>query len=409
MDTEVAIVGGGLAGLRCAQVLSSRGVGVRIYEASDRVGGRVASDRVDGFTIDRGFQLLNTAYPALRRSVDLSALDLCAFDRGVRLEQVDNRRLLLDPRQGLLSGPRTLRNLPGTFREQLHLGRALAKLAFGASPHLPNPELPTAQWFAESGFSGPLVDEVLQPFLAGVTLDPSLSGSSTVTALILRSLLRGRAAVPAQGMGALPERMAKDLPPGTVLLDCRVETMSRTSLSTTQGAVNATIVVLAADGPRATQLVPQLGSSEMNAVTTWWHALPESPASKVVCLDLERSPITNTVAMSAAAPYAPRNRGLVASSAPGTRADSATDAAVRKAVARCWDVTEREVELIATSVIPHALPRMPVPLNLTPPLDISGIFIAGDHRATASIQGALASGERAARGVLKRLGRTKKA
>ena len=408
MDTEVAIIGAGLAGLRCAQVLSSRGVAVRIYEASDRVGGRVASDVVDGFTIDRGFQLLNTAYPALRRSVDLSGLDLRAFDRGVRLEQVNNRRLLLDPRQNLFSGPRTLRNLPGTFQQQLQLGRTLAKLAFGASPHLPEPELPTAQWFANSRFSGPLVDEVLQPFLAGVTLDPSLSGSSTVTALILRSLLRGRAAVPAQGMGALPGRMAMDLPPGTVLTQCRVAAITPTGLSTSHGDVRAAVVVLATDWPMAQELLPQLGSSEMNAVTTWWHALPESPDSKVVCLDLEPSPITNTVAMSAAAPYAPKSQGLIASSAPGTRADSATDAAVREAVARCWDVAEREVELIATSVIAHALPRMSVPLNLTPPLEVAGIVVAGDHRATASIQGALASGERSAKGILKKLGRTKK-
>ncbi|MEI6701574.1 MAG: FAD-dependent oxidoreductase, partial [Actinomycetota bacterium] len=219
MDTEVAIVGAGLAGLRCAQVLSASGIDVRIFEASDRVGGRVASDLVDGFIIDRGFQLLNTAYPALRRSVDLRSLDLCAFDRGVRLEHVGSRRLLLDPREGLLCGPRTIRNLPGTFREKFQLGRTLARIAMARSPYLPEPERPTAQWFAESGFSGPLVDEILQPFLAGVTLDPSLSSSSTLTALILRSLLRGRAAVPAHGMGALPKSMAKRIPSGSILLD----------------------------------------------------------------------------------------------------------------------------------------------------------------------------------------------
>ena len=80
--TPVAIVGAGLAGLACATTLHAAGIPVQIFEASNGVGGRVRSDVVDGFTLDRGFQVALTAYPEMHRQLDMAALDLRAFDPG---------------------------------------------------------------------------------------------------------------------------------------------------------------------------------------------------------------------------------------------------------------------------------------------------------------------------------------
>ncbi len=97
MRADVVVVGAGLAGLRCAQVLGEAGRDVVVLEASDGVGGRIRTDRVDGFLVDRGFQLLNPAYPAVRRWVDVDALGLQPFGAGVAVRTETGLGLLGHP------------------------------------------------------------------------------------------------------------------------------------------------------------------------------------------------------------------------------------------------------------------------------------------------------------------------
>ncbi len=402
MDHDVVVVGAGLAGLRCAGLLVDAGLNVCILEASDRIGGRVATDVIDGFTIDRGFQLLNPAYPALARAVDLDRLDLRSFRPGVLLRKDGKDRVLADPRRSPKHTLATIRNLPGSRLQQVKLGRALLTLATGKTPRLPQPERSTLAWFQRLGLDGPLIDDLLQPFLAGVTLDPTLRSSSSFTGLVLRSLLKGNASVPAAGMAALPALLAENLHEATIELNTPVRAVSATSVISLNASHRARAVVVATDAAGAAGLTG-VATAQNNQVTTWWHAISTSVDRDLLVLDLDDNPITNSAAMSAIAPYAPKGRGLIASSAPGIFADSASEQAVAEAVARQLQVARNEVELVAISTIANALPAMGVPLNLRPPLQIEGVYLAGDHRATASIQGAMASGERAAIGVLARL------
>jgi hypothetical protein len=399
---DVIVVGAGLAGLRCAGLLVDAGLDVRLIEASDRIGGRVATDIVDGYTIDRGFQLLNPAYPALARALDLAMLDLRSFRPGVILKKDGTERILADPRRSPRGTLSTLVHLPGSRLQQLRLGRALLQLATGKTPRLPTPERSTLAWFQGLGLDGPLIDELLQPFLAGVTLDPTLRSSSTFTSLVLRSLLRGNAAVPAKGMAALPEALSLRLGEATVELNAPVRAISANSVIALDGSYRAQAVVLATDAA-STQALTSAAVPPNNQVTTWWHAIAVPVTQDLLVLDLDDNPITNSAPLSAIAPYAPDDRGLVASSTPGIVESPQAEAAVAEAVARQLGVARSEVELVAISKIANALPAMGVPLNLRPPLVVDGVFMAGDHRATASIQGALASGERAANGVLARL------
>ena len=399
MDHDVIVVGAGLAGLRCAGLLVAAGLEVCVLDASDRVGGRVATDVIDGFTIDRGFQLLNPAYPALARAVDLSQLDLRSFRPGVILRKNGQDRILADPRRSPKHTLATIRNLPGSRLQQLRLGRALLSLATGTSPRLPKPEQSTLAWFEHLGLKGPLIDDLLQPFLTGVTLDPTLASSSNFTGLVLRSLLRGNAAVPAAGMAALPALLAKAVAGATVELNSPVQAISATSVNTRMGSHRARAVVLATNAASTAALTNTITPSS-NHVTTWWHAISVPLTRDLLVLDLDDNPITNSAAMSAIAPYAPKGRGLVASSAPGIWGDAPSEAAVAEAVARQLQVARSDVQLVATSTIANALPAMRVPLSLLAPLQVDGVYLAGDHRATASLQGALASGERVARALL---------
>ena len=80
--TDVAIVGAGLAGLTCAQDLTRAGLQCTVVEATDGVGGRVRTDAVDGFLLDRGFQILLSAYPQVKQRLDTAALDIGDFEPG---------------------------------------------------------------------------------------------------------------------------------------------------------------------------------------------------------------------------------------------------------------------------------------------------------------------------------------
>ena len=96
-SADVLIIGAGLAGLCCARRLAEAGVTFQIVEASDGIGGRVRTDEVDGFLLDRGFQVLLTAYPEARRVLDYSRLDLKPFSPGALSWFAGRMNRLVDP------------------------------------------------------------------------------------------------------------------------------------------------------------------------------------------------------------------------------------------------------------------------------------------------------------------------
>ncbi len=79
---DVLIVGAGLSGLSCALWLHEGGLSVLVLEASDGIGGGVRTDEVEGFLLDRGFQVFLMAYPEAQRVLDYGALDFKPFYPG---------------------------------------------------------------------------------------------------------------------------------------------------------------------------------------------------------------------------------------------------------------------------------------------------------------------------------------
>ena len=212
---DVVIVGAGLAGLACARGLTSRGLDVLVLEAGDAVGGRVRTDHVDGYTLDRGFQVLNTGYPEVQRVVDLAALDLRPFDpaAGVR---VDGERVVLANPVRRPSGAAAALGLPvGGIG-----GKAALGLYAGLCATLPvagikhRDEMSAAEAWRRASIPQDVVDGVLRPFFAGVLLEQDLSTTRRFTDLMMRMFVRGESTVPAGGMQALPEQLAARLPGG---------------------------------------------------------------------------------------------------------------------------------------------------------------------------------------------------
>lgn len=402
---DVVVVGAGLAGLRAATLLAAEGLEVEVLEASDGVGGRARTDLVDGFRIDRGFQLLNPSYPQARAALDLDALDLCDFPPAVRVRRPDgSSATLADPRRSPASLPATLRGVASGLAGP----RDLIGAARWAGPVVASARAVTGrrddasltEALDAAGLRGPLRHEVLERFLAGVLGDDTGSTSDRVVRLLLRSFALGTPAVPALGIGAIAEQLAGRLP-RPVRLEAPVEEVSDGIVRAGGESLRARAVVVATSPQVVADLV-DLPPVTTRHIVTWWFDTPRAPAvDATLVVDSQGGPVVNTAVVSRAAPsYAPPGRHLVQASCvgDGVRAD---EAEVRRHLTHLWGRPVDDWSVIARSDVTHALPahRPGQPLTGRQRLG-ERIWVAGDHRATPSIQGAMASGARAARKVL---------
>lgn len=395
---DVVVVGAGLAGLACALELEQRGLDVLVVEASDRVGGRVRTEAVDGHLCDVGFQLLNPSYPAVRRMVDLPALALQSFGAGVEVRRRGVTALLADPRREPASLVRTLASGLVTPGE-------VARLVAWAAPSLgpvrwllAGPDASLTESLDRAGVDGPLRREVLEPFLAGVLAEDRGATSAQYVRLLVRSFLLGTPGLPREGMGALPAQLAAKLS-RPVRLGGRAELGSGTTVRLPAGEVRARSVVVATDVASAAELgvVP---TSRVNGLRTWWFSTTDPvPTSRWLRVDGDRGPVVNTAVVSDAAPsYAPPGRRLVQATTLSGAPDD--EHLVRAELGRLWSTSARDWELLARHDVQQALPLVVPPLVVRRPVDLGGgLFVAGDHRDTSSIQGALVSGRRCARAV----------
>ena len=400
--SPIVVVGAGLAGLACAQRLTAAGLEVVVLEAADAVGGRVRTDEIDGFRCDRGFQLINPAYPALRRVVDLDQLDLRSFGAGVVVAGVDGRSVLADPRRLPRLLPATLRSPVGSLRERVAFVRWALSCLLPVRRQLAAPDLRLADALDRAGISGELRTAVLDPFLAGVLADWEGTTSATFVRLLMRSFLLGSPAVPSTGISRLPELLAASLPAGTVRLNQRVIDVGAEHVRTADEEIRAEAVVVAT-APRAAAELTGIPVPSTKPLTTFWHTAPRAPTTtKLLHLDgARRGPLVNSAVLTNVAPgYAPPGRVLIASSTVSADGSAAAELAVRRQAGLVYGIDTSDWELVSCQVIAEALPHQPPPLVLRQPARLAGgVFIAGDHRDTASIQGALVSGRRAADAV----------
>jgi glycine/D-amino acid oxidase-like deaminating enzyme len=396
---SVIVVGAGVAGLRCAQVLNAAGTDVVLIEQSDRVGGRVASDVIDGYTIDRGFQVLNPAYPQVRRALDVKALELKAFSAEVVLAQGGRFDRLGDPRRAPSAALQSLVSGPGTRMGRLRFAALATRLAVSQPQRWAiASHLSARQWLESQGVDQKTIDELIAPFLAGVLLESDLDTDAMSTALFIRAFMRGSPAVPHAGMGAISEQLAQRLARTQIITNCTVTQVRAQSVETSHGPMRADQVVLAVSAGALAHL--GFAAPSQRCVTTWWLAGHEGSrhGSRLV-VDRAGSGFTNSLELTAAAPrYAPRGHHLFAISANARRCMADHD--VRRVCALLHGLDERTLEVVSVSEVLDALPVMAPGTSIRPSIERDGIVLGGDVVATPSLQGAMASGERAAKVVL---------
>lgn len=424
-DTDVVVVGAGLAGLRCARALVDRGHDVVVLERDDAVGGRIRTDHVDGFALDRGFQLLNPAYRAVRRWVDVDALGLQPFAAGVAarsdegLVRLGNPlaapALLLPSVRAVLPRPREVL-AAARWAAPLLRARPGRRLATSLTTASPRRDVSRREALDRAGVDG-LMRATLDSFFAGVVLEDDGSTSQAYALLLTATFLAGTPALPERGMQALPAQLAGRLG-DRVRLGTAVDSVETVAGGAVVHAGGTTLrarqVVVAVAGQDAGALTgPDAEPTpRTKGVVTSWFAADEAPTDSHLLFVDGRSrpsgPLVNTAVVSNPAPsYAPAGQHLVQASALlGPDRPVPTEDDVRRHAGELLGADPRGWRLLHRHEVPHALPAQPAPLALRRPVRLRDhLVVCGDHRDTASIQGALVSGQRAALDVAAALAR----
>lgn len=412
--TDVVIVGGGLAGLACAARLQAEGLSFLLLEAANRPGGRVRTDAVDGFLLDRGFQVLLTAYPEARSVLDFDALDLHHFRPGALVHHDGDFQRLSDPFRRPGDMLETLQSSVGTLTDKLRVARLRRRVRRGDLEELfSRPETTTEERLRLEGFSSKFIETFFRPFLAGIFLERDLRTSSRMFEYVFRMFALGAAALPAAGMEAIPRQLAERLPADRIRVAVRVTSVREGRVMTLAGEeVRAAAVVLACEGPAAARLVPDLAAGGSRSTTTLYYASEDSPIDEpTLVLNGEADgPVNNLCVPSDVCPaYAPAGASLISVSVVGDVARDRGDAleeAVRRQLRDWFGPAVSRWRHLRTYRIDHALP------DQSPPLDAGtydaarlqrGLYACGDYRTTGSIDGALRSGRAAADTVIRDL------
>ncbi|MFJ9060506.1 NAD(P)/FAD-dependent oxidoreductase [Streptomyces sp. NPDC102409] len=400
---DVVVVGAGLAGLACALDLSAEGLRVDVLEASDGVGGRMRTDRKDGFLLDRGFQVFNTSYPQVKKRVDLRALRLRPFTPGLIARTSSGRMRVTDPTRRPGDAAQLLPGRVLPARDLAALAALTARDVLLPAKRLGRMTDRTAsEALVRAGLSPRAIEDLLRPFLSGVFLEEGLETSARFLHLVWRSMVRGTLCLPSGGIGAVPAQLAARLPEGALRLGSPVAEVTDAGVLLADGVERpAASVVVATDAVTAARLLPGLAVPDGRTVTTYYHASARSPLSEPTLVVDSGLAVLNSCVLTEVVPgYAPPGTALVSTSVLGAGPPGG-EKTVRARLAELYDTDTSDWETVAAYTVEGALPAMrpPWPLSRTTRF-ARGRHVCGDHRATGSVQGALASGGRAAREVL---------
>lgn len=405
-SVDAVVIGAGLAGLAAARQIKSHGKSVIVLEAQDGVGGRVRTDKVDGFLLDRGFQVLLTAYPELKTQVDMSALNLKMFSSGAVVMRNGKASVVTDPFREPRRAVATVFAPIGSLTDKMRIAALRWRvMRSNEAKILSRPDISTVVALRAFGFSSKIIDRFFRSLFGGIQLDPELRTSRRMFEIIFKYLSEGLSALPNNGMSALPEQMAKHLGSENIFLDTRVTGISSGIVSTTNSQIKARAIVVATDQPASAELLKTDKIASRVAGCVYFAADSPPTHEKFVVLDgTGKGPVLNAAVLSNIAPsYAPPGQHLIVAALPGV-IDGDLETMSRDQLRTWWGPQVDAWRHIKTYRIAHAGPEQLPPFNPEQQVSLGdGIFVCGDHRDTGSIQGALYSGRRCGDAVLAHL------
>ena len=430
MEKDVAIIGAGLAGLRCAGLLERAGLDVLLLEAADAPGGRIRTDLVDGFRLDRGFQIMLTGYPEARSALHYRSLKLRRLTPGALVWHGGRFHRFADPWREPIEAARFLFDDIVPFSDKLRVAALRTRVRSGQLPDIfTRPDMPTYAYLQKFGFSPNMIERFFSPFFGGIFLEQELVTSSRYFQFLFRIFASGSAAVPLEGMERIPQQLAAKLKPGTLETNIRVTAVARRAqrfaVTLADGrTIEAKHVVIAVpeheQRPLLTEiLTPKRAQArearEWNSTTTLYYTAAKSPVEgPILVLNGEgpgAGPINNLAVMSQVSDhYAPPGQELISISCVGAGPTNDNqmrqlDTLVREQATQWFGPQVEDWHLLAAYPIPYALPlARNTQWQAGSPRLADNVYICSDAQEQPSQQGALASGRRAAEAILAQRG-----
>ncbi len=402
MSDPVVIIGAGLAGLCCASHLNREGVETLILEASDGVGGRVRTDQDDGFLLDRGFQVLLTAYPEAINQLNYKDLNLRSFQPGSLVRTSSGFERIFDPWRQPKRALQTLLADVGSLLDKIRIARMRWISCRGSVDSIfDRNETTTAQELQRLGFSEAMTEQFLRPFLGGVFLESELQTSSRMLHFVFRMFSQGDIALPANGMGEISKQLASQVPEQSIRLNARVESIEQQRVKLDSGTeIPFRQLVIAAEQSAAAKLLPHLTPAKTaRSVTCVYFAAPEPPiADRMLVLNGTRKGLVNNMCVpSLIAPeYASNGRALISTTILKSVPDPETlQLGIKEQLQGWFGKTVDHWKHLRTYQIRNALPdQSPGALQASgrPDRLAENIFVCGDYRVNGSINGAMKSG-----------------
>ncbi|RRB02307.1 NAD(P)/FAD-dependent oxidoreductase [Larkinella rosea] len=413
-NPSVVIVGAGMAGLTCAVYLRQAGIDATILEASDGVGGRIRTDVIDGFRLDRGFQILLTAYPEARRLLNYDALNLQSFRPGALIHVQTARSTgawlsFINPLREPSALFQTLSSDAGTFSDKLRIVELMRQVSGLQTDDFFNQEATDTESFLEAfGFSEQIINRFFRPFFGGIFLEDALATSSNFFQFCFRNFYAGDAAVPAAGMEAIPRQLAGRLDPAQIRLNSPVEKIQGSTLILKTGeTVSADHIVLAVDAAAANRLLGiETPKRLFNATTNTYFTAGQSPKriqnrpEKLLLLNANRqSAVHNVAILNEVAPsYAPNGQSLISVSTQGLEVvnEKALAERIQKELAGWFGPEVDQWRWLKTYHIPESLPIYYPGTSHAPLQRSANLYQCGDQTAYPSLNAAMQTGRKVA-------------
>lgn len=410
---DVVIIGAGIAGLCAALQLQNEGLNIKIYDAADAVGGRVRTDQQDGFLLDRGFQVLLTAYPQANELLDYDQLGLKHFAPGVMIYYNDNKfHRLIDPFRNPIGIISTLLSPLTNWADRIKIVALRNRhKRLSVAQIFEQPEQSSLNFLREWQFSETMINAFFKPFLGGIFLDTDLQTSSRMLEFVMKMFTDGYAALPAEGIEAIPRQIAAQLSKDTVQLNTRVAKVEKNKVTLENGEIiNTRSILIATDAPQAQLLLGNIDTinTQANSVRCIYFAADKPPlAAPILLLNGSGQGLINNVAIPSLVnpQYAPAGRHLISVSViepTNHLTDEQLLMQVRSELRHWFKKEVRYWEHLRTYTIPYALPKSThiQPLHKDQIQAIqAGIYICGDHTNTSSLNGAIESGRLTANAI----------
>jgi protoporphyrinogen oxidase len=403
------IIGAGIAGLTAARILRSAGRKVRILEASDAPGGRVRTDKVNGYLLDRGFQVLLTAYPEAKHFLDYKALDLQAFNAGSILLNNSGIDEIGDPLREASALFRTLKSPVGSLSDKFRLLFLRLKLAgISIDKIFSKQEITTLQYLKNAGFTDKIISGFFAPFMSGIYLEQNLDTSSRMFEFVFKMFSEADTAVPAKGMGMISSQLASCLSVEEMVLNERVLSIDGNEVQTASGNFYEANTILIATTADSIPVPFQLKHVEKKSVTCMYFSSENAPYHKaLIALNANNGRLVNNIAVmsNVSSYYAPEGKSLISVSLSGNEQfikQEDLELKVKEEL-KFWYPDSLSWVFLKTYSIPYALPDNRQVMNDILPSSMrlnTSTFICGDHLLNGSINAAMKSGRLAAESIL---------